>query len=388
MANRRQFGNVRRLPSGRWQVRYPDPSGRRVTADITFDAKAAATRHLALLEADVARGEWRDPRLGRVTLAEWADTWLATTVHLAPKTRPGYESILRTRIIPAFGTTPVAAIDKPAVKGFVADLLAAGVPVGTVVKARAVLRMVMATAIDGGAIKANPCDGVKVGRTRRQEMVFLTPAQVEDLATAITNPSRGGHYPAYGLLVRFAAYSGLRAGEITALRVARLDLMRGRVDVADSLAEVPGQGLVYGPPKTYQRRSVAIPRFLVDELAQLVAGQPSDAPVFTASSGGPLRWTNFYPRHYRPAVAAAGLPPHTRFHDLRHTCAALSVAQGAHPEAIKQRLGHSTITTTLDVYGHLFPELEETLTDKLDAIGRAAEPTPTAAVTPLADAGS
>lgn len=75
-------------------------------------------------------------------------------------------------------------------------------------------------------------------------------------------------------------------------------------------------------------------------------------------------------------------------HDLRHTCAALSVAQDAHPEAIKQRLGHSTITTTLDVYGHLFPELEEALTDRLDAIGRAAEPTPAAKVTPLADAGS
>jgi integrase len=381
MTKRRQFGSIRKLPSGRWQARYRDAANQEHAE--TFGGKADADTWLAGAQADMARGDWRDPTMARVAFATWAERWLATTVHLAPKTRIGYESILRTRCLPAFGTTPVVAIDTPAVRGFVSDLLAADVPVGTVVKARAVLRLVMATAIEGGAIKANPCDGVRVGRTRRREMVFLTPAQVEDLATAITNPSRGGSYPAYGLLVRFAAYSGLRAGEITALRVSRLDLMRGRVDVAESLSEVPGRGLVYGPTKTYHRRSVAIPRFLVDELAHLVAAQAGHAPVFTATTGGPLRWTNFYPRHYRPAVLEAGLPPSTRFHDLRHTCAALSVAQGAHPEAIKQRLGHSTITTTLDVYGHLFPELEEALTDRLDAIGRAAEPTPAAKVTPL-----
>jgi Phage integrase family len=88
-----------------------------------------------------------------------------------------------------------------------------------------------------------------------------------------------------------------------------------------------------------------------------------DALVFGAPEGGPLRHRNFYRRRFRPAVADAGLPERTRFHDLRHTCAALLIAQGAHPLAVMQRLGHSSITVTMNTYGHLFPELDEALTE-------------------------
>jgi Phage integrase family len=94
--------------------------------------------------------------------------------------------------------------------------------------------------------------------------------------------------------------------------------------------------------------------------------------VFSAPDGGPLRHRNFYRRRFPPAVAEAGLPEGTRFHDLRHTCAALLIAQGAHPLAVMQRLGHSSITVTMNTYGHLFPELDEALTQGLDAAYRAA----------------
>ena len=140
--------------------------------------------------------------------------------------------------------------------------------------------------------------------------------------------------------------------------------------VVEAVSEVTGLGLVYGPTKTYERRSVPMPRAMCHELGAYLATRPAepDAFVFTAPDGGPLRHRNFYARHFRSAVVAAGLPERMRFHDLRHTCAALLInaEPPAHPLAVMKRLGHSSITVTYDTYGHLFPALEEALTDSLD----------------------
>jgi integrase len=103
--------------------------------------------------------------------------------------------------------------------------------------------------------------------------------------------------------------------------------------------------------------------------------------VFSSAEGQPLR-RNFYRRHFKPAVRNAGLPEALRFHDLRHTCAAILIAQGAHPKEIQERLGHSTIRLTFDRYGHLFPGLDERLRDGLEVGFRAAQQAP---VAPTAD---
>ncbi len=197
-------------------------------------------------------------------------------------------------------------------------------------------------------------------------MVFLTAEQVDQLDRVLGDQA--------GTLVVFAAYTGLRAGEVAALRIGRVDLLRGTVEVAESYAEVHG-ALVLGATKTYERRTVRMPRFLCDRLGEHLARagrtQPGDL-VFTDSAGGPLRHSNFYRRTFKPAVVAAGLPERLRFHDLRHTCAALLIAQGAHPKAMMERFGHSSITVTLDRYGHLFPSLDETLVDGLERTYREA----------------
>jgi len=214
-------------------------------------------------------------------------------------------------------------------------------------------------------------------------MHFLAAEQVEKLACAIAHPTKslGGngaapcwrtHFPEYGLLVMFAAYTGLRAGEIGALRVRRLDLFHSTVEVAETVSEVRGHGLVYGPPKTYECRTVPVPRFLCEELLPLVAGRDQSGFVFAAPEGGPIRHGNFYARHFKRAVRQAELPEGLRFHDLRHTYASLLIAEGAHPRAIMERMGHSSITVTLDRYGHLLPGLEARLNDALDGAGRAA----------------
>ena len=113
---------------------------------------------------------------------------------------------------------------------------------------------------------------------------------------------------------------------------------------------------------------------VANELAAHLENRPDDpdALVFTSPEGSTLNHKNFYRRHFKPTVTTADLPTEMRFHDLRHTCAALCIALGAHPKAIQERLGHSSITVTLDRYGHLFPKLDETLTTRLDDLHRAA----------------
>jgi integrase len=215
------------------------------------------------------------------------------------------------------------------------------------------------------------------------------------LAAEITAPPqryrrderRRDGYPEYGLLVRFAAYTGLRAGEIVALRVKSLDLMRRIVDVNASGSEAYGQ-LQIVPTKTYERRSVPIPRSLIDELAEQVAGCAPDEFVWRSPHGGPFRHGNWFKRHFKPALIRAGLPPHTRFHDLRHSYAAMLIGQGAHPRAIMERMGHSTITVTLDTYGHLLPKIDAALDDAIDNVYQTSRPATAATIHPTPRAQS
>ena len=133
-----------------------------------------------------------------------------------------------------------------------------------------------------------------------------------------------------------------------------------------------------GPTKTHADRTVRLPRFLREELAAYLADRPRDpnAFLFTAPRGGPLRHHNFYQRLFCPVLPRAGLPGQIRFHDLRHTSAALLIAQGAHPKAIQAHLGHSSIQVTMDRYGHLFPDALEHLADRLDAVRTQARTDP------------
>src|SRR4030095_1860803 len=147
---------------------------------------------------------------------------------------------------------------------------------------------------------------------------FLTPAEVAALADVIRLP--------YRALVLVGAYGGLRIGELAGLRRRRVDLLRGTVQVAEIVVEVQGV-LHVGPPKTRaSRRTVGLPRFVVEELAAHLAG-PGDPEgfVFTAPQGGPLRLLTFRTRVWRPAIRAAGLEG-LRIHDLRHTAVALWIA--------------------------------------------------------------
>ena len=168
----------------------------------------------------------------------------------------------------------------------------------------------------------------------------------------------------YGLAVQLMAYTGLRFGELAALRVGRVDLMRRRIEVAESVTEVNGRSM-FGSPKADRSRSVPVGRSLVDGLAAQMAGKAQDEFLFTAPGGGHLRLSNFRRRAFDPAARAAGLDGLTP-HELRHTAASLAIASGASVKAVQRMLGHTSAAMTLDVYSGLFEDDLDGLADRMD----------------------
>jgi integrase len=229
-------------------------------------------------------------------------------------------------VLQTFDSVPIASVDRSTVRTFAKSITDEGMSTSTRDGCIKVLRLILGHAMEKGAIKSNPAWRLKLSQGPRPEMHFLTPEQVDALARAIQEPlgkARFGRYdvvPDYGLLITFAAYTGLRAGEIQALRGRHVDLRTGRVTVADSLAELHDGSLEFsGSTKTGKVRVVRMPMSLAERMTHHMAGRSADDLVFPAAEGGPMRHSNFYVRHFLPAVQRAGLPEGVRFHDLRHT---------------------------------------------------------------------
>ena len=151
------------------------------------------------------------------------------------------------------------------------------------------------------------------------------------------------------------------------LKRERLDLLRRQVRIVGTLEEIHGvPEYVEETKSSASRRMLTIPAFLTEILAAHLQEGPGGAFVFTAKEGGLLRRSNFRRRYWKPALERAGLDTALRFHDMRHTCASLLIAKGAHPKEIQARLGHASITTTLNTYGHLWPSLGAQLDEAMD----------------------
>ena len=354
------MAHIRRHPvdNSKWQVRYIDPTGRERSR--TFPRKVDAEKYLIHVEAQKQRSEWINPELSSTLFEDWAEGWLANRTHLKPKTFSGYESLLRVHILPQFGASRLDRIDSLSIEEWIAELKASGLSASRIRQAHNVLSQILKTAVRARYLPANSAEGIDLPRKPRREQLFLNPSEVDRLAGAVDER--------YRALVYVFAYGGLRWGEAAALRRRRVDVLRGKLEVAESLAEVGGD-LHFGPTKNYRNRVVTLPKFLREmlnhQLVTYTAPEP-EALVFTASNGSPMRNSNFSSNVWKPAVQAAGLPEDLRVHDLRHTAVAILISQGVHPEAIKRFLGHSSIMVTMDIYGHLFPSEQEALADALD----------------------
>lgn len=320
---------------------------------------------LASVETAKLRGEWIDPRMGRIRLREFWE-WLEPILgrRLRPTTLALYRGLWRRHLDPELGDYRLASLTRFDIEEFIARRSAAGVGAATLGAAVRLLQRILEAAVDSRRIVANPARGVGQPALPHSEMRFLMPEEVERLVAC--TPLR------WRAFVTLAAWCGLRFGEIAALKVERIDFLRRQIRVEESLAEVGGR-LHTGPPKTKAKRSVAVPPFVVEALAEHLRRYPPGPGglVFTSPKGGPVRRTNFRNRVWEPAIRAAGLEP-LRFHDLRHTAVALAIAAGGHAKAIQARLGHSSVAMTLDRYGHLMEGLDGDVAMRLEKLHQTA----------------
>lgn len=336
----------------RWYARYRTPDGRQRSQ--VFERERQARDFLTSMENAKLTGSYIDPSRGRVTVGALGRQWLDAQAGLAPTTRERYSGILKRHIEPTWGTVPLTSVTHADVQRWVAALELAP---ASVRKTHRVLSMVLAWAVKDERITRNPADRVSLPRVHEAERRYLTHGQVEQLAEACGPESR--------LVVLFLAYTGLRWGEMAALRVHRVDLFRRRVLIAESVTPVAGV-MTWGPTKGHERREVPVPRFLVDELMRHMAGKDPEALVFEGARGAVMRSGTFR----RGALDRAareldldGLHPH----ELRHTAASLAIASGADVKVVQQMLGHKSATMTLDQYGHLFGDRLDVVADAMDA---------------------
>jgi integrase len=353
-----------------WRAHYRTPAG--AQRNKTFSRKVDAERFLASVEGAKVTGTYVDPALSKVTVGDWARRWLDGQAHLKPTTRSRYDGILRKHVYPKWDRVKLANVSHGDIQAWVTELTKGHSP-ATVHKIHRVLSLVLDMAVKDGRLSRNVAHGVNLPRIGKHEHRYLSHEQVDDLATATGYPSDPSRFSSlntrenetYRLVVLFLAYTGVRFGEMAALRVARLDLRRNRAVIVESVTPVQGQGLVWGTTKTHQRREVPIPKFLTIELGEQIRGKRLDDLVFAGiRNGQPLRVSTFRTA-FSAAARAIGVPD-LHPHQLRHTAASLAIASGADVKVIQQMLGHSSATMTLDTYGHLFE-------DRLDEVGSAMD---------------
>ena len=357
----------RRLSDGSraYLVRFRTAEGHQRSKQ--FRRKKDADAYVNLVEVDRLQGTLIDPRLGRITVAGWYARWWPTVTNLRPTTRARDDQYFRTHVVPVLGDIPLARLERSTLRAWAAALTdpdGSGLAPATAHKVVQVLNKCVSAAVEDRLIPHNPVARLPLPRIERKEMRYLSHDELHALGEAID--------PRYRAFVFLGGYGGLRLGEMLGLRWGHVDLLRRRVQVAETLLDVAGHQS-FGPPKTKAAvRSVPLPSFVCEELSRLaVPGIEPATLVFRSPEGFPLRATGFRRRVWNPAVERAGVAP-LRIHDLRHTAVSLWIAEGGHPKQVAVLAGHTSVSVVLDRYGHLYPRQDEQLMAQLESRGAAA----------------
>lgn len=314
-----------------------------------------------------ALAEYRRANLGAdgPTLDAWATKHFAALTNVTPASVSKYRLIYERHWSPQLGKRPIAALTRTEVATALNQVDGAD---QTRKNRWAVLTNIFKTAVAEGIIPKSPHVGIKVGRRTEHETTehrYLTIAEF----TAILAASPEHYRP---LLLTLAG-TGMRWGEAAALQVADVDLDAATVRVVKTVRADPTApgGKTVGPVKTRKgRRTITLPSHVVDALRPLAEGRKRTDRLFTGPNGGKVEHSNFYRDAWqRQALPKSGISkPWPRIHDLRHSHVAWLIAQGVALPVIQARLGHEKITTTIDTYGHLLPDLQRAAADAADRV--------------------
>jgi integrase len=329
----RQFGHLRKLPSGRWQASYIGPGGRRRNAPRTFRTKSDGRVWLSTVEADLARGLWMDDQLGRESFGNYARGWLRDHPTMGERYKETCLRNLRLHLA-ELDSVQLRALTPVLVRTWHAEALRGSGGRTSIAQSYRFMRAVLNTAVREGAIARNPCMIVGAGSDRARERPVASPAEVVALVEAIT--------PRYRAAVLLGAWCGLRRGEVLGLFRGDVDLDAGTVTVRRNRVELLESARAYDKaPKTDAgQRTVSIPPHVLPVLREHMVSWAGVDRVFVGRDGRPMRG-DAVRQAFARARKSAGMEGF-RFHDLRHTGQTLAASTGATLKDLMKRLGHAS----------------------------------------------
>lgn len=362
----------------RWLVRWVDDDGQERSK--SFDRKAQAQAYDAEITTGLTTGTYADPRKGAVAFSVVAGEWFtAKTTGAKPKTVASYRGVLDALVTPKWGGYKLRDITHAEIQAWVTwlatspdarnrpkrdndgNVIKVGLSPSRVHHAYQVLDQVLRYAMRSKRLAFNPANDVELPRKTTTEKISLTHAQVRELAEAAGE---------LATMIYVLAYAGLRYGECAALRVGDVDVARRRLRVSRSVTYVTGTGDVEGSTKTHASRTVPVPQFLADRLAEAVKGRGPGERLFPCEGydAMPLDYFRWRFDKAANAVGLSGITPHT----LRHTAGSLALASGASVVTVQKLLGHQSATTTMNVYAHQLPDDFDALAAAMDSAAKAA----------------
>jgi integrase len=315
---------------------------------------------------------------GRLTVGEYLERWLEdyARINTAPRTFETYQGIVHTHLVPALGSVALSKLRPQHIQNYYSRALTVRGTVSTkrlsnrsVLHHHRVLREALGHAVRWQILARNPADAVEPPRVQRQEL----PVPSSDALDRLLSEAQSTPFFA---LIHLALMTGLRQGELLGLRWTDVDLEQRMLAVNQTLQWIKGTGFTFQPPKTHRsRRPVVLSENTLQILRQHRQRQLEErlklGPdyhdfrlVFCQADGGPLDPSNFR-RAWRRILKDANVG-HVRFHDLRHAHATQLLMAGIHPKVVSERLGHSSISMTMDTYSHVLPALQAEAVEQLD----------------------
>lgn len=367
------------IPRGEdtWLVRIfmgRDGDGKRRYLNKTIRGKKKdAQDYLSKTLTAINSGTFVEP--SPLTVDEYLDKWLesAARPRLSERTYADYSELLKRYVRSKLGGRKLSQLRPLEIQALYSEMQERGLSARTVRVTHVVLSSALKQAVRWHMLPLNPAQACELPKRTRREMKSLTPEE----ATVFLKEAKADPH---GLIFAFALATGMRPEEYLALQWKDVDLQKGTATVQRTLCwrRQKGGGWYFGEPKTSQsRRTIPLPASLVKELIQHKRRQaesrlrlgPEYQPyelVFATAAGGPLHPENLNARNFKTVRDRAKLPSNVTLYTLRHTCATLLLLAGENAKVISERLGHSSIVMTLDIYSHVLPSMQQAATEKLE----------------------